>query len=39
MFLHAFRVVLTHPISGEALSIEAPLPANCAAMLGALRDA
>ena len=39
MFLHAFRVVLTHPISGEALSIETPLPANCAAMLGALRDA
>jgi 23S rRNA pseudouridine955/2504/2580 synthase len=26
MFLHAHRLKLTHPITGEPLSISAPLP-------------
>ena len=39
MFLHAWRSAVNHPISGEALQIEAPLPATCEAILGALRDA
>lgn len=28
MFLHACRTVITHPISGETLTLEAPLPAD-----------
>jgi len=26
MFLHAFKMVLKHPLTGEELSLEAPLP-------------
>ena len=29
MFLHAFRLKLTHPATGETLQVEAPLPAEC----------
>ena len=35
MFLHAFRVRLTHPISGVVLQVEAPLPADCTDWLAA----
>jgi 23S rRNA pseudouridine955/2504/2580 synthase len=38
MFLHAYRVRLTHPASGEQLTLEAPLPADCAGFLQQLRD-
>lgn len=40
MFLHAHRLRLTHPISGEPLEFTAPLPADCQRFidqLGALR--
>lgn len=30
MFLHAWRIVITHPLSKERLTIEAPLPAELA---------
>jgi 23S rRNA pseudouridine955/2504/2580 synthase len=29
MFLHACRLKFAHPVSGEALSIDCPLPAEC----------
>jgi len=29
MFLHAHRLAFVHPLSGEALQLEAPLPAEC----------
>jgi len=35
--LHAQRLGLAHPVSGEALRFEAPLPADFAALLAALR--
>lgn len=35
--LHARRLALTHPISGEALDIEAPLPADMHALLDGLQ--
>jgi 23S rRNA pseudouridine955/2504/2580 synthase len=35
MFLHAFRVRLDHPVSGDPLTIESPLSADCAAWLAA----
>ena len=38
MFLHAYRLRLTHPASGESLTLEAPLPAECAGFLQQLRD-
>ena len=28
MFLHAAQLAFTHPLTGEALRIEAPLPAD-----------
>ena len=37
MFLHARRLRFAHPASGEAVELEAPLPAECAAALAALR--
>ena len=37
MFLHARRLRFAHPSSGEAVELEAPLPAECAAALAALR--
>lgn len=35
--LHAWRLTLTHPASGQPLTFEAPLPADMAALLAALR--
>jgi 23S rRNA pseudouridine955/2504/2580 synthase len=37
MFLHAFQASLVHPVSGEKLVLEAPLPADCDELLRALR--
>jgi len=34
--LHAQRLQLEHPISGQALRFEAPLPADFAALLSVL---
>jgi 23S rRNA pseudouridine955/2504/2580 synthase len=36
MFLHAARLAVDHPAGGERLVFEAPLPADCAALLEAL---
>jgi len=36
MFLHARRLRFEHPASGEAIALEAPLPAECEALLAAL---
>jgi 23S rRNA pseudouridine955/2504/2580 synthase len=36
MFLHARRLRFTHPASGEVLELEAPLPAECEALVHAL---
>ncbi len=36
MFLHARRLRFTHPASGEVLELEAPLPAECEALIHAL---
>ena len=36
MFLHAARLAFDHPVSGEKLTIEAPLPAELAAFLNSL---
>lgn len=33
MFLHAHRLVLAHPADGRRLTVEAPLPRECAAFL------
>lgn len=38
-FLHAHRLVFEHPLSGERLSFESPLPADLAAALAAARAA
>lgn len=35
--LHSWRLSLTHPVSGEALELEAPIPADMAALLDKLR--
>jgi 23S rRNA pseudouridine1911/1915/1917 synthase len=34
--LHAFRLAFTHPVTGEALAFEAPLPPDFQNLLGAL---
>ncbi|HTH60504.1 MAG TPA: RluA family pseudouridine synthase [Paraburkholderia sp.] len=42
MFLHAHRLTLTHPLTGETLRFDAPLPPECRRFideLNALRDA
>jgi 23S rRNA pseudouridine955/2504/2580 synthase len=36
MFLHARRLRFEHPASGEAIELEAPLPAECEAFIQAL---
>ncbi len=36
MFLHAHRIVFAHPITGEALEFEAPLPKDLAAFVHGL---
>lgn len=38
MFLHAFKIVITHPITGERLSLEAPLTKDLHAFVNALDD-
>ena len=37
MFLHARRLRFEHPTSGEDIELESPLPAECMALLDALR--
>ena len=39
MFLHAHRLQVAHPVSGESLTLEAPLPPECENWLAALRSA
>ena len=36
MFLHAALTRLEHPVSGEALALESPLPSDCSTLLKAL---
>ena len=36
MFLHAARLRFSHPVTGEALDIQAPMPEDCAALLKVL---
>jgi 23S rRNA pseudouridine1911/1915/1917 synthase len=36
-FLHSYRLVFTHPMTGEAIDIEAPLPADLVEILARLR--
>ena len=41
MFLHAYRLKLRHPATGDVLQFDAPLPAECRRFvdqLTALRD-
>ncbi len=38
MFLHAHTLQLAHPVTGEAMILEAPLPPECVRLLGLLRD-
>lgn len=37
MFLHARRIAFTHPVTREELTIEAPLPIECAQLIQALK--
>jgi 23S rRNA pseudouridine955/2504/2580 synthase len=37
MFLHARRLRFEHPVSGEVLELEAPLPAECLKFLEVLK--
>lgn len=39
MFLHARRLAFLHPVSGERVELEAPLPAACKALLARLAPA
>ncbi len=39
MFLHAYRLAFTHPLSGEPVSVEAPLPPECRRFLDSLLPA
>lgn len=34
MFLHARQLAFDHPATGERITVQAPLPAECAALLG-----
>ena len=36
MFLHARRLAFDHPVSGQRMELEAPLPAECATLLSRL---
>ncbi|KAF1030378.1 MAG: Ribosomal large subunit pseudouridine synthase C [Burkholderia plantarii] len=38
MFLHAYRLRLTHPLSGEPLQFDAPLPDECRRFIDQLND-
>ncbi len=37
MFLHARRLRFAHPATGQAVDLESPLPAECAALIDTLR--
>ena len=37
-FLHAWRIAFDHPVTGERIDLEDPLPADLRAALGRLRD-
>ena len=39
MFLHAFRLSFTHPLTGEVVSVEAALPSECKRFLDSLLPA
>jgi 23S rRNA pseudouridine955/2504/2580 synthase len=39
MFLHAYRLKLTHPATGDTLQFEAPLPADCKRFIAQLSEA
>jgi 23S rRNA pseudouridine955/2504/2580 synthase len=36
MFLHAREIGFDHPVSGQRLSLEAPIPQDCATLLARL---
>ena len=36
--LHAARLRFTHPVTGEQLDIQAPMPEDCAALLKVLDE-
>jgi 23S rRNA pseudouridine955/2504/2580 synthase len=38
MFLHAFRLKLVHPATGETLQVEAPLPVECRGFIEQLKN-
>jgi len=38
MFLHARRLAFDHPVSGERITLEAPLPPECATLLAHLSE-
>lgn len=38
MFLHARRLGFDHPLGGQRIELEAPLPADCAALLATLQN-
>jgi 23S rRNA pseudouridine955/2504/2580 synthase len=38
MFLHAYRLSLTHPVTGERMQFDAPLPAECRRFLEQLTE-
>jgi 23S rRNA pseudouridine955/2504/2580 synthase len=38
MFLHAYRLKLTHPATGAVLQFEAPLPAECRRFIDQLNE-
>ncbi|SAL74236.1 RluA family pseudouridine synthase [Caballeronia arvi] len=38
MFLHAYRLKITHPATGEPLQFEAPLPAECKRFIEQLKN-
>ncbi len=39
MFLHAWRLAFTHPLTGEPVKVEAPLPMDCRRFLDSLLEA
>jgi 23S rRNA pseudouridine955/2504/2580 synthase len=39
MFLHAQRLAFEHPVRGERIALQAPLPAACRALLQRLQAA
>lgn len=39
MFLHAYRLAFEHPLTGEAVRVEAPLPPECVRFLQSLQPA